>query len=100
MKQERSVFIENKAKRQLRDAYKYILKNSVQNAEKLQAEILSSIEKLAINPEIHPLDKYRTGNDGSFRAYELYRYRITYYITEKQIIVIRIRHTSMEPQFY
>jgi hypothetical protein len=46
--------------------------------------------------EIHPPDKYRKNNDGSFRAYEIYRYRIT----DKEIIVVCIRDTSMEPGEY
>ena len=45
-------------------------------------------------------DKYRINNDGSFRAYELHRYRIAYRLTEKEIIILRVRHTSMEPKQY
>jgi plasmid stabilization system protein ParE len=49
------------------------------------------------NPEKHPPDKYRTDKDKAFRAYELYKYRITYHVTEEQISVIRIRHSKMNP---
>jgi plasmid stabilization system protein ParE len=89
-----------KTQRQLEKVYRFILLNSYQNAEKVKADILASTRKLATNPEIHPPDKYKMNNDGSFRAFELHRYGIAYRITEKEIIIIRVRHTSMEPNQY
>ena len=86
--------------KQLENAYEYILKYSLQNAEKVRADILGSTRKLLANPEIHPIDKYRRNNDGSFRAYELHRYRIAYQITSNKIIIVRLRHTKMEPKLY
>ncbi|WP_367881809.1 type II toxin-antitoxin system RelE/ParE family toxin [Ferruginibacter sp.] len=74
--------------------------DSYQNAVKIKEEILLSTRKLATHPEMHAPDKYKNNNDGSFRAYELYRYRIAYRITEKEIIIVRVRHTSMEPKNY
>jgi plasmid stabilization system protein ParE len=88
------------AQHQLLKVYAHILKDSFQNAEKVKKEILVSTASLASHPEAHPLDKYRINNDGSFRAYEIYRYRISYRVTEKEIIVVRVRHTSMEPRIY
>jgi len=88
------------AQKQLEKAYKYILQDSYQNAEKVKKEILSSTRVLTTNPEMYPLDKYRKNNDGSFRAYELHRYRIAYRITEKEVIIVRVRHTSVEPKKY
>jgi plasmid stabilization system protein ParE len=85
---------------QLERAYRYILLDSYQNAEKVKADILASADKLAANPEMYPPDKYRKNNDGSFRAYELYHYRIAYRVTDKAIIITRIRHTSKEPRNY
>ncbi|MES2774459.1 MAG: type II toxin-antitoxin system RelE/ParE family toxin [Bacteroidota bacterium] len=88
------------AQKQLSKAYAYILKFSYQNAEKVKNDILSSTRKIAENPERYPPDKYRNNNDGSFRAYELHRYRIAYQFTEREIIIVRVRHTSMEPKQY
>ncbi len=88
------------SQKQLAKAYEYILPDSYQNAEKVKADILASTRKLPDNPEIHPPDKYRENNDGSFRAYELHHYRIGYRITEKEIIIVRVRHTGMEPKKY
>lgn len=85
---------------QLEKAYRYILLDSYQNAEKVKADILASTRKLVANPEMHPPDKYRKSNDGSYRAFELHHYRIAYRVTEKEIIITRVRHTSMEPKQY
>ena len=82
----------------LKSAIEFIRKDSPQNAEKVKKDILESIITLADNPERNPPDKYRTNNDGSFRAFELYKFRITYYISNKEIRIIRIRHTSQEPK--
>jgi plasmid stabilization system protein ParE len=89
-----------RSQNQLAKAYKYILLDSYQNAEKVKKDILNSTRQLAANPEIHPSDKYRKNNDGSFRAYELHHYRIAYRITEKVIIIVRVRHTALEPKTY
>jgi plasmid stabilization system protein ParE len=48
----------------------------------------------------HAPDKYRLNNDGSFRAYEIHQYRIAYFIGEDHIRIVRMRHTSQEPQEY
>ena len=64
--------------KQLANIYKYILKYSLQNAEKVKGEILLSTKRLAELPEIHPPDKYKINNKGQYRAYELYHYRISY----------------------
>ncbi len=96
----RKVIIDNEAKAQLRQAYQFITRESLQNAEEIKGKILASIKELIKNPEKHPADKYRKNNDKAFRAYELYKYRITYYISDEQITVIRIRHTKMNPLEY
>lgn len=85
---------------QLEKAYEYIFRSSVQNAEKVRKDILKSTRGIASHPEIYTLDKYRQNNDGSFRAYELHRYRISYQITTDKIIIVRLRHTKMQPKTY
>jgi plasmid stabilization system protein ParE len=88
------------AQRQLLKIYEYILLDSFQNAEKVKHDILLSTRKLTQYPEMYQRDKYRANNDGSFRAYEIHRIRIAYRIKEKEIVIVRVRHTSMEPKMY
>jgi plasmid stabilization system protein ParE len=89
-----------RAQNQLTKAYEYILEDTHQQAEKVKSAILASTRKLATHPELHPPDKYRKNNDGSFRAYELYHYRIAYRVTKKEVVIVRVRHTGMEPMKY
>lgn len=88
------------AQKQLAKAYGYIADTSLQNVQKVPEAILASTRELAANPEKYPPDKYRKDSDKSFRAYELHRFRIAYQITEKEIIIVRIRHTKMNPLQY
>ena len=80
----RTVEIHDNAKQQLWEVYKYIRKDSLQHAEKVKQRIVDTIKALAKNPEHHPLDKYCIENDGNFRAYEVYKYRISYYVADKK----------------
>lgn len=89
-----------RAQKQLSKAYQYISIDSYQNAEKVKKDILASTRNLAVTPEMYPPDKYKKNNDGNFRAYELHHYRIAYQVTKNEIIIVRVRHTSMEPKSY
>ncbi len=88
------------ALKQFEFSINYIAEDSLQNAEKVRKEILEKIENIIANPEIYSTDKYKTNNDGSYRAFELHRYRIAYRFIVKEIRILRIRHTSREPKDY
>lgn len=88
------------AEAQLLKAYLFILKDSPQNAQKIKDQIIDLSMQLPKNPERFPLDKYRRNNDGSFRAFELYRYRISYRVMKDYVLIVRLRHTSMSPLLY
>lgn len=94
------VKLDDEAKAQLKSAYLHIKKDSVANAEKVRKCIISACKQLIPHPRKHPPDKYKTNNDGNYRAFVLYNLRISYVIKETEIIVLRIRHTSMEPKDY
>ena len=81
-------------------AIEYIALDSVQNAEKVRLEILEKIGKLSDHPEMHAPDKYKQENDKNYRAFELYHYRISYYVSVNEIRILRVRHTSQEPKNY
>jgi plasmid stabilization system protein ParE len=78
----------------------YIAEKSVRNAEKVLDEIQKKVKELPYNPEKYPIDKYKKDNDGNFRAFELYRIRIAYYIDIHTIRVISVRSTHQEPLEY
>ena len=100
MVKKRKVIWPDFSKQQLRKAYDHIKKDSLQNADKVRKAIVKSTTDLVDHPNKHPVDKFRSDNDGTFRAYELYHYRIAYQVTETEIIIVRVRHTSMEPVQY
>lgn len=85
---------------QLIKAVEYIREESAQNAEKVKNEMLYEITGLATHPEKYPPDKYKLNNDGSFKAFELHRYRVSYRLWKKEVRIIRIRHTKRNPKNY
>jgi len=91
---------DRQALRQFNKAILLIAEESVQNAENVQADIIEKIEALLPNPERYPLDKYKRDNNGNYRAFDLHRLRIAYFVGIDVIRVLRVRHTSREPQGY
>jgi plasmid stabilization system protein ParE len=90
----------NVAKRELQRAFEYIKKDSPQNASKVIDENIKLTISLQLKLEIHRLDRYKTNNDGSYRAFELHRYRISYRILPDTIRIVRMRPTSRSPLIY
>jgi plasmid stabilization system protein ParE len=85
---------------QLVKAIDYIELDSIQNAAVVKTAIFAAIENLKKQPEKYSPDKYKLNNDGSFRAFELHHYRISYRCFENEIRIIRIRHTKRNPQVF
>ena len=88
--------------KQLESIHKYILEesDSLTTADKVINKILTSSKVLSEQPEMHPTDKYKLNNTGSYRAYEVYSYRIAYRILKDKVRILRVRHTSREPLKY
>lgn len=95
-----NLVVDDVARQSLQEAYLHIRKDSLQNAAKVKNKILASFKDLIKNPERHAPDKYRLNNDGSYHAYELYKYRISYHVSTTEIRILRIRHTKMNPLEY
>jgi plasmid stabilization system protein ParE len=89
-----------RALKQFDQAIEYIEEDSPKNADKVKKDILSRVSKLADHPQSHHSDKYKIHNDGSFRAFEIHHYRISYRYIRKEIRIIRVRHTKMNPLEY
>lgn len=88
------------ALQQLEDVHFYILfeSKSLRIADKVIDTIFDSTQILEKSPEIYELDEQKHNNDGTFRAYFVYSYKISYRITSQNIQILRIRHTSRMPK--
>ncbi|WP_442591554.1 type II toxin-antitoxin system RelE/ParE family toxin [Pedobacter sp. AW31-3R] len=90
----------NSAKAELKKAYEYIALDSLQNAKTVRDTLIDLTIELPNHPEKYPSDKLKKDNDGTWRAFEKYHYRISYRILKDQIRIIRMRHTSKSPLNY
>ncbi|MBX3241391.1 MAG: type II toxin-antitoxin system RelE/ParE family toxin [Chitinophagaceae bacterium] len=90
----------SQAAAELKKAFAYIYEDSPKNATKVVTTLLDIADKIAAHPEMFPPDKYKKNNDGSWRAFEKYRYRVSYRITKNTIHIVRMRHTSQSPLYY
>ena len=97
MKGELSVNWDEPAFRQLRAIFEYIQQDSIKNAEKVVKEISAIAESLSNHPERYPLDKNKDNNDGSYRAFEKYKYRIAYRVLPTEVRILRVRSGRQEP---
>ena len=89
-----------RATRQFNDAIEYIRKDSDQNADKVKEKLLDKIDELAEDIAVHRKDPYKKNNDGKYLYFEILKYRIVYYAEPKEVFIIRVWHTSMEPESY
>jgi plasmid stabilization system protein ParE len=94
------IFWTKRSQIQLKQIHLHISKDSPENASKVIGEIISSVNRASSNPEIYGPDKFKMNNDGSYRSFEKFHYRISYRFSTDVIVVLRVRHTSMEPLQY
>ncbi|PYF74108.1 type II toxin-antitoxin system RelE/ParE family toxin [Pedobacter nutrimenti] len=90
----------NSAKAELKKAYEYIALDSLQNAQMVRDTLIDLTIELLEHPEKYPSDKFKKDNDGTWRAFEKYHYRVSYRILQNQIRIVRLRHTSKSPLNY
>lgn len=88
------------AQEELKKIFETISLDSLQNAEKVRDTVIDLTIALPLHPEKFPLDKYKTNNDGSWRAFEKYHLRVSYRIMPDEIRVVRLRHTKRNPKTY
>ncbi len=82
----------------LKDIYDYLKTgNNLVYAKEVKDTILKTTKELLANPNLYEQDRFKSDNDGSFRAFEKFKYRVAYKITQEQIRILRVRHTSREP---
>ncbi len=84
----------------LQRIYMYIKQDSLVNAEKVKNGILKITKSLSENPTKFPPDRFKNKNEGDYRAFEKYSYRVAYRYSKKEIKILRIRHVKQEPLAY
>ena len=86
------------AVKQLMDAIQYLEENDLFDyAVKIETDILSKIEALRESYHNYQTDRLKKKNDGTFYAFEIDSYRISYRKLPKEIRILRIRHSSRRP---
>lgn len=85
---------------QLFHIHEYILntQKSLPVADKVVSIIHRSATGLNDNFEMYPPDGYKANNDGSYRAYTVCRYRVSYKVSSYEIYITGVLHTSRMPQ--
>ncbi|MEN1785789.1 MAG: type II toxin-antitoxin system RelE/ParE family toxin [Bacteroidota bacterium] len=61
-------------------------------------EIFESTDILPEQPEMYPLDKNKSNNDGTYRCYEVRRYNVSYRVFGDTIRIVRVRWSGQEPR--
>jgi len=89
-----------RSQQHMEQIFSYINEQSPQNALQVTEDIILAVNKATTNPEIYNPYKYKHNNDGTYRAFEKHRYRISYRYKTNVIRVLRVRHSSMEPKEY
>jgi len=100
MEMKKAIVWDKEALYQLKEAYYYLKEKSPKAAKKVRNTLLEEVRKLTLNPEVYELDQLKTKNDGSYRAFVRYHFRVAYQVKTTQIRILRIRHTSREPDQY
>ena len=89
------------AREQLDKALDFILeKGFIEYAFELNDNILLRIENLTENHNIYHIDRYKKNNNGSYHAFEIDEYLISYRVMKSKIRIIKIRHTSRRTRKY
>jgi plasmid stabilization system protein ParE len=83
----------------LEDIFEY-LKPKPEVSSKIVPTIVKFAYDFSNNFEIYSLDRFKVNNDGSYRAFEKYHYRVSYRVLPNEIRILRIRHTSINPKGY
>lgn len=75
----------------------YLQKRSIEAPRIITNGILDKIKAIKTDPYICEVDRFKLVNDGTYRAFVVFRYRVSYRILKDIIHILRIRHTSREP---
>jgi addiction module RelE/StbE family toxin len=85
---------------QLQEYLAYVHRQSPSAPGIIRDRLLEKLDTISTNPFICEDDRLKENNNGMYKAFIVYSYRITYKITDASVNVIRVRHTSKEPLEY
>ena len=88
------------AVKQLLNIIQFIEENNQNYAEKIETEILKRIQKLPDSFLHQSIDRFKLSNDGTYRAFEYDRYRVSFRVKAAEIRILQIRHTRRLPKKY
>ncbi len=93
---------DRKALDHLKDILAYLKKRSDQAPKIVKTAILDRLDQIKKAPLTCELDKLKDASNKDFRAFVVFSYRVTYQINieQKEIRILRVRHTSREPLGY
>ncbi len=93
---------DRKALDHFKDILAYLEKQSKQAPKIIKDAVISRLNVIKTNPLINEQDKLKDSLNKDFRAFVVFSYRVTYQLKSdaKEIRVLRIRHTSVEPLGY
>jgi len=97
MKKDR-IIITNKARASLRSYFEYLkVEVSLETAQHVRDEILSKCAKLK-DFSGYSKEKYLEDEPEEYRSITLWHYNIIYTVTEQEVRVLNIIHTSRNPE--
>jgi addiction module RelE/StbE family toxin len=88
---------DSEALEDLKSIYKYIKKDSPANADKVRKELIRLAGTLSLFPEKYSKEPLLEVEKGDFRFIIKWNYKIIYEITNKEVIITFIFHTSQNP---
>jgi plasmid stabilization system protein ParE len=99
VKKHYKVIWDDEAKSSLRSIYNYIKKReSVEQAKKVRVEIIDLAKSLGFMPHKYSEDPFLKNEPGDNRFKAIWSYKLVYEVTNEQIIILDIFHTSRDPK--
>jgi plasmid stabilization system protein ParE len=92
------VIWDEEAKVSLRKVYTHIKKReSLDQAIKVRNAILDMAKSLGFMPRKYARDPFMEGEQGDIRFKAIWSYKIVYEVTDKEVIILDVFHTSRDP---
>lgn len=88
---------DKEAIKSLKDVYDYIKKDSPNQAKRVKNTLLKLAKSLNDFPEKYSRELYLSEEPENFRSVAKWSYKLIYEVTEKEIIIIMLFHTSQNP---